>query len=249
MIRRYAIALAVASLAPAAAFAETDTLSYSYFQAQYLNTKLEAQPDGGCPATFECTDEAEGLQVGLGVSLMEYLSFVGSYDQRLFGASDFQGPTRWSFAGAGFGIHTLPKFWDGFSNFQLFGNVTYEQSVIHNRTDSGTGDNNETDYGYGVEGGVRVPLPNLELQASYKHYNLGKAEDVDLKVFGDRYGGGVLVQLTPYFDLTANYQHIEHRIGADWAFDEWLVGFRSYFATDIEKYKRKGGLLTGWLGE
>jgi hypothetical protein len=140
-----------------------------------------------------------------------------------------------------------------FQALQVFGAATYERNTLHDRNDSSK---DETDDGYGVETGIRVPFPDVELHAAYKYLDLGKTENGTAKVTGSRYGGGVLLQLTPYWGLIGDYRHIDHTFKDDtsaggkakFKLDEWLVGFRWYFATDIEKYKRKGGLLTRFFG-
>jgi hypothetical protein len=260
MIRRYAIAMAFGTLSPLAASAAEgaaapglDQLSYSYFQAHYLNSSAEAEPDNGCPAA-SCEEEGEGLGFGLSVSLMDYFYFSGSYDQRAYGreilattptAPGAGDPTRWVYGSAGFGVHTIPTAWPNLESLQFYGVASYERAELHDRDDS---TKDETDWGWGLEGGARMPFPNVELQAYYKHFNLGDTEQ-NLKVFGDRYGAGVLLQLTPYLGLTGDYHLIGHRWGSDFTLTEWTVGFRAYFATDVERRRRHGGLLTGLFGD
>lgn len=246
MIRRYAVALAVFAAAPMGAHA-ADRLSYSYLDAQYLNTTLDVSLGGQTSAK----DKREGMRAGISISLAPYLFFTTDYDQRLLGpvkvgASTVGAPSgiRWSYNSVGFGAHTTDRA------YQLFGIATYEHNQLHYPRHS---DQDDRGDGYGVEAGGRIPWNIFELHASYKYLNFGKTEFADgYKTTGARYGGGVLVQLTPWFALTGDWHHLDHTFKSGdaaaspdekWKFDEWLVGFRSYFATDADKWKRHEGIF------
>ena len=234
MIRRNAVVLAALAALPLSALA-ADRVSYSYLDAQYLNTTFDVDAAG----TKSPKDKREGLRIGLDISLTPYLFVTTDWDQRLLGASAATGGTalRWSYGDVGVGVHTMERA------YQVYGIASYEHHIIHPR-DNDPATKDDRGDGYGVEVGGRVPWKAYELHASYKYFNLGKTEVADdVKTSGMRYGAGVAVQLTPWFALTGDWRHVDHDWKANsgslkWNFDEWLVGFRRYFATDGDKYNR-----------
>lgn len=234
MIRRNAFALAVIALAPLSGAQAADRLSYSYLDAQYLNTRFDLSSGG----STSDKDTREGIRLGLDIGLAPYLFVKTDYDQRMLPG------LRWSYGDVGLGVHTLAR------RYQVFGIATYEHRLLHVRGDSTQDDRSD---GYGLEVGGRVPWDIFELHAAYKYMDFGKTELGSIyKTKATRYGGGVAVQLTPWFALTGDWRHIDHDNNSDdtataadvkWNFDEWLVGFRSYFATDADKYQRHEGIF------
>lgn len=238
MIRRFKLALIpgallAGALAPLSAQAG-DPLSWSYIEGQYLNTDSKSTING--IETFN--DKREGFRTALNVSLYKFIYFTGDYDKRRY--KDF----RKSFQSVGLGAHTEPTF---SPHLQLFGAATYERANLDWVNNPPTADD-DTDEGYGLQGGIRAPFDNFEFTSSYKYINRGKTDG--FKVTGDKYGAGVLVQISPYFGLTADYRRIDETAkdsgtSAKTQYNEWLVGFRTYFATDIDRYRRRGGFFGG----
>jgi hypothetical protein len=128
----------------------------------------------------------------------------------------------------------------------VFGNATYERSMYNDVTHFVPDDKDE---GYGVEAGVRAPWQSFEAHASYRYLNYGETQKT--KVTGGKYGGGLVVQLSPYFALTGDYRFLDidykpqTGIASKEHFAEYLVGFRAYFATDIDRWRRRGGIFAG----
>lgn len=241
MIRRFKLALIPATLmagalSPLAAQAG-DPLSWSYLEGQYLNTDTKSTSNG----TQTFSDKREGFRAALNISLYKFVYFTGDYDKRRY--SGF----RKSFQSVGLGAHTEPTF---SPHLQLFGSATYERSNV-DFVDVPPLADDDTDEGFGLQTGIRAPFNNFEFSASYKYMNYGKTNG--FKVTGDKYGAGVLVQITPFFGLTADYRRLDETGKDDGPpastnkteYNEWLVGFRSYFATDIDRYRRRGGFFGG----
>lgn len=230
------VTLALGALAPLAASA-TDPLSYSYVEGQYLNSSLKAGPKSSLNKGKE-KDETEGYRVAINVSLYRFVYFAGEADK--IRASKY----RYGTQSVGLGAHTEPTFTP---HLQLFGVASYERRIYNDVTGFIKDD---ADEGYGVQGGVRVPYDNFEFTAAYRYMGYGKTDD--LKVTGDKYAAGFVVQLTPFFGLTADYGRFDltakgagpkSGIKTKDEFDQWTVGFRSYFATDIDRYRRRGGFF------
>jgi len=237
MIRRFKSTLvpaALLALCPLAAQAG-DPLSYSYIEGQYLNTRLTTDTNGkaGKPDSFE------GYRYGLNLSVYKFVYLLAETDNRR--AQKY----RQGFQSIGFGAHTQPTF---ARHLQLFGDATYERRIFNDVTNV-PGRRDDKDEGYGAEAGVRAPWGSFEAHASYRYMNYGETDK--FKVTGARYGGGVVVQLSPYFALTGDYRFIDidHKgqTGADGKehFKEYLAGFRAYFATDIDRWRRRGGIFSG----
>lgn len=235
MIRRKSLCLALLACCPALPAQAADVLSSSYFDAAYLNSSL----DTGAPME----DEVEGYRVATSIGLLPYLRFVADYDKRRYQDSHD------GFAAVGLAGHTTSPVW------QVFVAATYERAFFDDNK-SQTGDHEEE--GYGAEGGVRAVVPFIELHASYKYFDLGKIDPVT-DVTGARYGGGIVVDLTPWWSLTGDYRIRTHEYedtsptpppGAapedEWT--EWSVGLRRYFATQTDRRNRKGGLFSALFG-
>lgn len=207
-----------------------DPLSYSFIEAQYLNSVFT--PD----TKVKVDDEFEGYRWNMNVSLWKFLYFAGDMDKRR--ASDYRFGTQ----SIGLGAHTTPSM----INFlQLYGVASYERTLFNDVT-GGVPDNK--DEGFGVQVGARYPIGSFEFNTSYRYMNYGKTDDI--KVTGGRYGVGSVMQLTPYFALTADARRTEFTLddsvtGASGKqrFDEWTVGFRAYFATAIDRWRRRGGIF------
>lgn len=227
---RLTFAAATLALAPLAQ-AQNDPLSYSFWDVQYLNAQVEE--NGGT------ADEVEGVRAQLSIGLSRLLNFVGDWDQRRYPDA------RDAFVSAGLGMHTLHP------DYQFFGAVTYERRDLD---DALAPDADLSNEGYGVQVGARARLPDVELHASYKYLDLSDGGDTELT--GGKYGGGIAVQLSPWWALVADYsvRQLEEE-GVDGGatdetdYDEWSVGFRRYFATDTDRRKRKGGLLGRAFGD
>lgn len=229
MVRRIASVL-ILSCAPLAAFAG-DPLSYSFIEGQYLNTQYTPELNG----TKGAKDKYEGWRAAANVSLYKGLYFTGEADKRR--ATDY----RFGMQSVGLGWHTNDSLTKA---MQVFGDVTYERTIFNFVNASGFDD---ADEGYGVRAGVRVPFESFEFSASYRYMNYGETNNV--KVTGGKYGAGAAMQLTPFFALTADYRQVDITdkgtgVDAKASFAEWLVGFRSYFATDIDRYRRRGGIFS-----
>ncbi len=234
MIRRFKsvipAVLALGALAPYAAQA-ADPLSYSFIEGQYLNSSLKTES-----GSVKTDDEFEGYRAAVNVSVYKFIYFTGEADKRR--AKTYRFGTQ----SVGLGAHTDDRM---SRHLQLFGAATYERTLYNDVTHSpGAADN--ADEGYGVTAGIRLPFHDFEFNSAYRYMNYGTTAGVD--VTGGKYGAGVLVQLSPFFGLTADYTRLQfdYKASAGSAkstFDEWTVGFRSYFATDIDRYRRRGGFF------
>jgi hypothetical protein len=218
MMRRTCCALVLAALAaPAGA---QDRLSWSYWDAAYLNSELEVTTSPPPTTPDPDSDEVENLFL--------------DYQQR--------NPTsrREGFSSAGIGLHTAHR------TFQLFLNGSYERYEFDHDQFPATDFDED---GWGAEAGLRWALPNVELFAAYKYMDFGKfANDFDFT--GSRYRGGLALQLSPNWSLAAEYAVRTHEFedsasSVELEYSEWTVGFRRYFATDTDRYRRKGGLIFG----
>jgi opacity protein-like surface antigen len=218
--------LAAASSVPAQA---ADRLSSSFWEAAYLNSTV----DTGGPMQ----DEVEGFRAATSIGLLPYLSFGGDYSQRRYQSS------RDSFGSVGFTVHTLDPVW------QVFGAVTYERNDFDDNLSSAA---DRTEDGAGFTVGGRYALANLELHAQYKYLLLSEpSPGVDLK--GSRYGAGVVLDLTHWWSLTADYSVRTHEFesagsSSDVEYQEWTVGLRRYIVTRTDRVKRSGGILSGLFG-
>ena len=230
MVRRIASALFMAVL-PLAAQAG-DPLSYSFVEGQYLNSVFT--PD----TRTNIDDEYEGWHAAANVSLYKFIYFTGEADKRR--AQKYRFGTQ----SVGVGAHTdnrMSKY------VQIFGDATYERTVVNDVTGSAADDDDE---GYGVQTGVRAPLGSFEFSAAYRYMNYG--ETSNLKVTAGKYGAGAVMHLSPYFALTADATRMERSYKSTLPaggslksrFDEWTVGFRAEFATDIDRYRRRGGIFS-----
>jgi hypothetical protein len=227
MLHRKSLCLALLACFPALPAQADNVLSSSYLDAAYLNSSLDA----GGPAE----DEVEGFRVATSVALLPYLNFVADYDKRRYqDAHD-------GFAAVGFAGHTMDPAW------QAFIAATYERASYDDNKSS-TGDHDEE--GYGVEGGFRAAASVAEFHASYKYFALGEVAP-GVALTGARYGGGVAIDLTPWWSLTGDYRIRSHEFEdsntgttaeAEWT--EWSVGLRRYFVTQTDRRNRSGGVLT-----
>jgi len=226
MLRRNPIAIAVLALAPALPAQAADPLSSSFWEVSYLNSTV----DFGTPTK----DEIEGFRAGVSVGILPYLNFVADSDQRRYQDS------RERFSSVGLAGHTLDPAW------QAFGAVTYELSKFDDNLSSG-GDHSEE--GYGVQLGGRAAIENMEFHASYKYMDLGQVTPT-VTLTGSRYGAGVVLDLSSWWSLAADYTVRTHTYettgsSADVEYQEWTVGFRRYIATQADRRNRHGGLLGG----
>lgn len=233
------VALTLSALIPLAANA-ADPLSYSYIEGQYLNSTLKGDPQSSLNPSAK-KDLNEGYRAALDISLYKFIYFSGEADNRR--------DTKYSFAtqSVGLGAHTEPTFT---KNLQLFAVASYERKLYDDVVGGLVRD--DADEGFGAQGGVRIPYGNFEFTGAYRYLNYGKTND--LKVTGDKFGGGILVQLWPNFGLTADYRRFDLKykgtgpaagVHQEDQFSEWMVGFRSYFATDIDRSRRRGGFFGG----
>jgi hypothetical protein len=229
MIRRFAPALILAVL-PLAAQAG-DPLSYSFIEGQYLNSSRTSTVNG----VEYPKDTTEGYRFGMNISMQKYIYFTGDADKR-------RGSTyRFGTQSAGLGGHTDSSL---SPHLQVFGAATFERWLFNDVT--GTIPDKDR-KGYGAELGIRAPYENYEFSASYKYMNYG--EENQIKYTGDKFGAMVAVQISPYFNLTGTYHRFDENAKATGSqkdqYNEWLVGFRTYFATGIDRWRRRGGLLGG----
>lgn len=229
-MNRKTIALAVLAACPALAQA-AEPLSNSFLEASYLNSTLETTSGS---ATTE--DEVEGFRTVLSIGLSRYVNFVGDFDQRRYLDS------RDSFGSAGLAVHTLDPTW------QAFGAVTWEYAEFDDNLSS-AGDHDEA--GYGVAAGARAVMDNIEFHASYKYIDLGNAFP-DVALTGTRFGGGLVLDLTRWWSLSADYVVRTHEYdtaaSAEQEWQEYTVGFRRYFVTQTDRRARQGGLLAALFG-
>lgn len=229
MIRPMPAALTAAVLLCAAPSAlAADVLSNSYWDAAYLNSKVEV---GGSSA------DIEGFRLGASLGLARFLNFTGDYDQRRYRNG------REGFASAGLAYHTRNPVW------QLHGGLSYER--VEGDDDSNAA-NDYVEEGYGVEVGGRYAFTNVEVSAAWRYLDLGSASGtggaVDLT--GARYNVGGALQLGNWWSLVADYRIREHKLegggtSATVDYTEFTVGFRRYFATGTDRKNRHGGLLGG----
>jgi hypothetical protein len=228
MICRKHLALALLACCPVlTAQAAADPLSSSYWEAAYLNTELEVSS-----GTTTSDDEVEGFRGAVSIGLLPYLNFVADYDQERYAES------REGFGSVGLVGHTLDPVW------QAFGGVTYERHDFDvNRTTAG----DSTEEGYGVLGGARVTIPFTEFRASAK-YLAYSSPSVDVDLTGMEYGGGVTLDLTPWWSLVGDYsvRQLQYEAAAsttDRDYTQWSVGLRRYLATKSDPHKRTGGVF------
>ncbi|MGH8481810.1 MAG: hypothetical protein ACRES8_05050 [Nevskiaceae bacterium] len=191
-----------------------DVLSSSYWDAAYLNSRVE---DGG--ARFDM----EGFRFAASLGLAPFLDFAADYDQRRFDGG------RIGFGSAGLAWHTQDPV------YRFHAGVSYERVV--------TGGSGQSSYedGYGVELGARYALPHAELHAAYRYLDFGTIDGVDFT--GARYGAGAALQLSAWWSLTADYRVREHDFEGGGAtattdYSEWTVGLRRYFATATDRRAR-----------
>jgi hypothetical protein len=227
MIRRLPAALTAAVLLGAATPAlAADVLSNSYWDAAYLNSKVEVDT---------ASVETEGFRLGASLGLAKFLNFTGDYDQRR------ERNDRLGFGSAGFAYHTQDPVW------QVHGALTYE------RVENDNGSNPAGDYvedGYGVEVGGRYAFTDVELSAVYRYLDFGSFDGTDGAVdfTGSRIAIGAALQLGNWWSLVADYRIREHKFETNVDsgtvdFSEWTVGFRRYFVTDTDRKNRHGGVL------
>jgi hypothetical protein len=229
MIRRLpAAATAAAVLGVAQPALAADALSNSFWDASYLNSKVEV---GSASA------DIEGYRLGASLGLARFLNFTGDYDQRRYNNG------REGFGSAGVAFHTRHPVW------QVHGAATYER--VDGKDNSNAG-NDYVEEGYGVEIGGRYTFTDVEVHAAYRYLDLGTASGtggaVDLT--GARYNAGVDVQLGNWWSVVADYRVREHKLEGNGAsatvdYNEWTLGIRRYFATDTDRKNRHGGLLGG----
>jgi len=232
MNHRQSLCLALLGCFAALPAHAAETLSSSYLDAAYLNSSV----DTGGPTE----DEVEGFRVATSVGLAPFLNFVADYDKRRY-----QDSHDGHFA-VGLAGHTTDPVW------QAFVAATYERAHFDDNK-SQSGDHEEE--GYGVEGGIRAVLPLMEVHASYKYFDLGEAAP-ELALTGSRYGGGVAIDLTSWWSLTADYRVRTHEFedsgttpaSAEVEFSEWSVGLRRYFVTQTDRGNRSGGLWNAMFG-
>jgi hypothetical protein len=224
MYRRLIAVLMPAAFA-APAFA-TDVLSSSYWDAAYLSSEVENDTD---------SEDVEGFRLAASIGLAKFLNFSGDYDQRRFPDG------RLGTGSAGVAWHTQDPV------YRFHVGASYERVEVDSDDNPASDDVEE---GYGVEAGVRYALPNVELHAAYRYMDFGELNGAPIDFTGQRFGGGVAVQLSPWWSLVADYRVREHKFEASGAssttdFNEWTVGFRRYFATDTDRRNRHDGLLGG----
>lgn len=235
MIRRIAVAIIAITLASAAQSAlGADALSNSYWDAAYLNSKLEVG---------SASLEDEGFRLGASIGLAKFLNFAVDYDQIRHPAS------REGFGSAGLAYHTQNPV------YQFHGGVSYERYEFDDNNNSA---NDYQPNGYGVEVGARYAFENVELHAAYRYLDFGKIDGASgnntIDFNGSRYGLGADLQLSPWWSLVADYRVRQHKFETGSAstkvdYTAWTVGFRHYFATDPDRLMRHGGLLSGWLSD
>lgn len=230
MIHRMPVALLAATLLGAAQPAlAADALSSSYWDAAYLNAKVDT--GSGDELT------PEGFRLGASVGLAKFLNFTGDYDQRRYPGQ------REGFGSAGFAGHTSNPV------YRFHGAVTYERIEFD---DNVTPANDYIEEGFGVELGARYAFPDIEVHAAYRYLDFGSVNGTGGAVdfTGARYGVGADVQLTAWWSLVADYRVREHKNEASGSssttdYNEWTVGFRRYFASDTDRLMRHGGLFNG----
>lgn len=215
-IRGLALSAALCGAAPSAFAA--DALSSSYWEAAYLNSRVDA---GGT------RDTPEGFRVGASVGLASLLNFIGDYDQRRSGGE------RLGFGSAGFAFHTRHPVY----RFHL--GATYERIVA---------DATEPEEGYGVEAGVAYALPNVELRAAYRHLDFGEtAAGADLggSRYGAAVALQLSNWWSLVAGYSMREHEFEGPGATTTEFDEWTVGLRRHFVTATDRRARKGGVLAG----
>jgi hypothetical protein len=253
MIRRITIASAVLACCASLPARAVDGLSNSYLDVRYLNSVVEY--DVGLPNPVD--DEVEGFDAAVSIGLMPYLNFIGTYVSHRYGTGRRTGYTtdpkglpagRDGFASAGLAGHTMGRTW------QVFGAATYEQLEVDRTAGPGgfsEPNPNGREDGWGVTLGARYVLPNLEVQTSAKY--AAYTDFKTLEMTGLTYEVGAGLQLTPYWTQTFGGRYrtleLEPETGTSLTVNqmEWTVGFRRYFVTSGDKWKRKGGIL--WWGD
>lgn len=231
MIRRLPAALTAAVLLGAAMPAPAaDVLSNSYWDASYLNSKVEIDT---------ASTDAEGFRLGASLGLAKFLNFTGDYDQRRDRAS------RLGFGSAGFAYHTQDPVW------QVHGAVTYERVENDDNADPA---NDFVEDGYGVGLGGRYVFSDVELGAAYRYLDFGTVDGTDTDFTGSRINIDAALQLGNWWSLVAGYRILEHKFetnvdSATVDYSEWTVGFRRYFVTNTDRKNRHGGVLNRFGGE
>lgn len=246
MIRRISIASAALAFCAAGPAVAGDAISNSYVEANYLNSVVETTVDGN-PTVAD--DEVEGFDGAVSVGLLPFLNLVGAYDQRRYQS------IREGFASAGLAGHTTGR------NFQAFGAATYEQ-LEYDDERAARSLFEATQDGWGVSLGVKYAMPNFEVSTSAKYSRFSDLYDIRTpEASRTKYGLtamtyqiGAVLQLTPYWAQTfggrmrtVDFEPNDTTAGFQFEQLEWTVGFRRYFVTSADKWKRKGGLL--WWGE
>lgn len=214
------LAILAGASAPAPA---ADALSGSYWEAAYLNSRVES---GGARAT------PEGFRAGASLGLASFLNFAVDYDQRR------EDGTRLGFGSAGFVAHTRDPV------YQFHGAVTYERLVP---------DQLDHEEGYGVEVGARYALPNVELHAAYRYLDYGEVQPgVDLTGarYGTGVALQLSNWWSLAADYRVREHELDGAgTSSTTEYREWSVGLRRHFATATDRRARHGGLLGASGGE
>lgn len=200
-------AVALAAAVPLHAAAPT----YSYAEASYLSSTNDKDD----------RFDADGFRFGASLSLQRWLYTAVEYDMRSF--KDVDGD--FSFGSVGVGVHTLK------SAYQLFGALSYD------RYDFASGGAEDSDDGYGLQFGLRVPYRTIAAQLDYKYLD-----------FGDRRSGpndDARYRFTGEWRFHRQWAAVtSYQMFDDFNFVEWTLGFRGYFDTTYDK-RRKPAARTG----
>lgn len=205
---------ALLSLALAAP-AEAARPTYSFLEASYLHSEVDANPD----VPGDTSSEARGQRINFNLSLSRWAYFTSEFDRL-----DTKGAEEISTAvSAGFGAHTLK------SNFQLFSIGSYERRDLNR-----PGIPDVKDEGYGVQVGFRLPVYMLELQGDYKYLDFGELANGE-RDDDQRYRALLQARLTDTTALTASYEKFDQS-----EVEQWTAGLRFYFLTrhDVRRVKR-----------
>lgn len=235
MIRRIPLASAVLASCVALPVAAADGISNSYVDFRYLNTVQEYDTGTANPPD----DEVEGWEGSASVGLAEFLNFTATYDSHRYARG------RDGYASAGLAGHTTARTW------QAFGAVTYEQ-LEFDRT-VGPGLQEATQDGAGVTLGGKFKLPSFEVMAAAKYARYSDYFSAGLTALSYEIGAGL--QLTPYWEATfgGRYRDLEVEPETGSSLNvlqmEWSAGFRRYFITSGDKWKRTGGIFSWGNGE